>query len=181
MSTTPRGAERTYPNGRPLSDQPQWNRDFPTDVPDDLALARREFAKFLVLTSGAFVAGQCWIAGKSVFQGDESFPEQRIANEDDVPVHGVVEFRYPTSDDPCLLIRLDDGRLVAYSQNCTHLSCAVIPRPEQGQLRCPCHNGFFEIEEGRPTAGPPRRPLTLVKLAVKDGGIYAVGVEHRTV
>jgi nitrite reductase/ring-hydroxylating ferredoxin subunit len=32
----------------------------------------------------------------------------------------------------------------------------VIPDPQQGQLRCPCHNGYFEINEGRPIAGPPR-------------------------
>jgi len=57
----------------------------------------------------------------------------------------------------------------------------VIPQPELGQLKCPCHNGYFEISEGRPTAGPPRRPLPVVKLVVRDGGIYATGVEYRTV
>ena len=80
-----------------------------------------------------------------------------------------------------LLIRLEDGRLVAFGQQCSHLSCAVIPEPERGQLRCPCHNGYFEINEGRPIAGPPRRPLPRVRLAVRDGGIYATGVELRTV
>jgi Rieske Fe-S protein len=80
-----------------------------------------------------------------------------------------------------LLIRLHDGRLVAYGQQCSHLSCAVIPKPSQGQLHCPCHNGFFEINEGRPIAGPPRRPLPRIKLEVRDGEIYATGVELRTV
>ena len=87
----------------------------------------------------------------------------------------------PGDDHPCLLIRLDDGRLVAFGQECSHLSCAVIPEPERGQLRCPCHNGYFEIREGRPIAGPPRRPLPRVMLAVRDGAIYATGVELRTV
>ena len=98
-----------------------------------------------------------------------------------MPPGGVVEFRYPTDDAPCLLIRLPDGTLVAYGQQCSHLSCAVIPEPEQGQLHCPCHNGYFEISEGRPIAGPPRRPLPRIKLAVRDGVIYATGVELRTV
>jgi Rieske Fe-S protein len=93
----------------------------------------------------------------------------------------VVEFRYPPDDNPCLLIRLTDGRLVAYAQQCSHLSCAVIPEPQQGQLRCPCHNGFFEIYQGRPVAGPARRPLPRIKLTVRDGIIYATAVELRTV
>jgi Rieske Fe-S protein len=71
--------------------------------------------------------------------------------------------------------------LVAYGQQCSHLSCAVVPAPEQDRLRCPCHNGFFEIREGRPVAGPPRRPLPRIKLEVRGGVIYATGVELRTV
>ncbi len=160
--------------------QPRWQQDFPTDIPDEDVLARREFTKFLVLTSGAFVAGQCWIGGMSLLREEEALPEKRIAADNEVRPEGIVEFRYPTDDDPCLLIRLRDGRLVAYGQHCSHLSCAVIPEPAQGQLRCPCHNGYFEINEGRPIAGPPRRPLPRIKLAVRDGTIYATGVELRT-
>src|SRR5215467_4539289 len=100
MSAPPSGEDRAYPDGRPLSEQPRWRQDFPTDVPEDHALARREFTKFLVLTSGAFVAGQCWIGAMSLLR--EKSPEQRIAAEGDVPAGGVVEFRYPTADDPCL-------------------------------------------------------------------------------
>ena len=162
-------------------EQPRWRQDFPIDTPDDDALARREFTKFLILTSGAFVAGQCWIGLMSLLRDEKTLPEKRIAAERDVLPERVVEFRYPTDDNPCLLIRLRDGRLVAFGQQCSHLSCAVIPEPEQGHLRCPCHNGFFEINEGRPIAGPPRRPLPRIKLAVRDGVIYATGVELRTV
>jgi Rieske Fe-S protein len=180
MSLTPGGRDPRYPDGRPLAEQPRWRRDFPIDVPDDDALARREFTKFLVLTSGAFVAGQCWIGLMSLLRTEQPLPDKRIAAERDVRPGGVVEFRYPTDDDPCLLIRLRDGRLVAYGQQCSHLSCAVIPEPERGHLRCPCHNGFFEITEGRPIAGPPRRPLPRIKLEVRDGVIYATGVEVRT-
>lgn len=170
-----------YPDGRPLSEQPRWRQDFPIDIPEDDALARREFTKFLVLTSGAFAAGQCWIVMKSELRDRQPLPEQRIAAEADLAPGGVIEFRYPTDDKPCLLIRLGDGRLVAYAQQCSHLSCAVVPEPEQARLRCPCHNGYFEINEGRPIAGPPRRPLPRIELVVRDGVVYATGVELRTV
>ena len=49
---------REYPDKVPLPLQPHWRQDFPTDIPEDDHVARREFVKFLVLTSGAFVAGQ---------------------------------------------------------------------------------------------------------------------------
>src|SRR5262245_50825377 len=181
MSLSPGERDPSYPDGRPLSEQPRWRQDFPTDIPEDDALARREFTKFLVLTSGAFVAGQCWIGLMSLLRDEKPLPEKRIATASDVRPGGVVEFRYPTDDDPCLLIRLGNGRLVAYGQQCSHLSCAVIPEPARGQLRCPCHNGYFEINEGRPIAGPPRRPLPRIRLEVRDGVIYATGVELRTV
>ena len=182
MPEPPTDQDRTFPDGRPLSEQPRWRQDFPTDVPADDVLARREFTKFLVLTSGAFVAGQAWIGLMSLLRKDEPLPEKRIATRAEVEAaDGVVEFRYPTDDHPCLLILLPDGRFVAYGQQCSHLSCAVIPRPEQGELHCPCHNGYFEIYEGRPIAGPPRRPLPRITLAVRDGTIYATGVELRTV
>ena len=34
--------------------QPAWRQDFPIDWPQDLYVERRDFMKFLVLTSGAF-------------------------------------------------------------------------------------------------------------------------------
>jgi nitrite reductase/ring-hydroxylating ferredoxin subunit len=181
MSVPSGEQDREYPDGLPPSRQPRWRQDFPTDVAADQALARREFTKFLVLTSGAFVAGQCWIGGMSLLRKDGPLPEKRLADERDVPAGGVVEFRYPTEDDPCLLLCLRDGRLVAYGQRCSHLSCAVVPEPGRDRLRCPCHNGSFELTEGRPVAGPPRRPLPRITLAVRDGVVYATGVEVRTV
>jgi Rieske Fe-S protein len=90
-------------------------------------------------------------------------------------------FSYPDEGETCLLLRPDDKTLVAYNQKCTHLSCAVIPELAQGCLSCPCHHGAFDPATGRPVAGPPRRPLTRITLEVREGTIYATGVELRTV
>jgi Rieske Fe-S protein len=172
---------RVFPDGRLSEEQPRWRQDFPVDSPDDDLVARREFIKFVVLTSGAFVAGQCWIGAASLLQPSVPLSEKRIMPAADLKAGGVAEFRYPTDADPCLLVRLSDGTLVAYSQKCTHLSCAVIPDPEKGVIRCPCHNGCFDLEHGRPMAGPPRRPLARVEVATRDDGfIYATGVKERT-
>ena len=181
MSLPENDLSRSYPDGRPHDQQPRWRQDFPVDLADDDVLARREFSKFLVLTSGAFVAGQCWIGMASALHSRQAPGEMRLVPAAELKAGGVHEFRYPTEADPCILIRLADGSLVAFSQKCTHLSCAVIPDLEKGVLHCPCHNGSFDLEHGRPIAGPPRRPLPLVQLAVRDDGfIYATGVEERT-
>lgn len=169
------------PDGRPYHDQPQWRNDFPIDWPQDELVARRDFTKFLVLTSFAFVVGQAWIVFENARRRRRGEPPVRkIVGLREVSVGGVVKFAYPAEHDDCLLVRTAADRFVAYSQKCTHLSCAVTPKPEQNCLYCPCHHGFFDLASGRPTAGPPRRPLPRVKLEIRDDAIYATGIEVRT-
>ena len=169
------------PDFRPPEAQPAWRQDFPIDWPQDRYVERRDFMKFLVLISGAFTAGQFWIAAANWRRKRQGLPPiRRVAAVGDVAVGGTLVFRYPGDHDPCVLVRLADSEFVAYSQKCTHLSCAVIPRPELGALHCPCHEGYFDLRTGRPTAGPPSRPLPRVLLDVRGGAIYATGMEWRT-
>ncbi len=179
----PPGGEqpREYPDKIPLSLQPHSRQDFPTDVPEDEHVARREFVKFLVLTSGAFVAGQCWIAAAAAWRKNGPLPRRRVAPVAELEARRVVEFRYPDEHEPCLALCLGRGRYVAFGQKCSHLACAVVPHLDRGELHCPCHNGFFEANDGRPIAGPPRRPLPLVRLDIQDGVVFATGFEPRTV
>ena len=76
---------------------------------------------------------------------------------------------------------MDEETFVAYEQQCTHLTCPVIPEVEKGELHCPCHDGIFDLLTGRPLAGPPQRPLARVTLTVRNGQIFATGMERRTV
>jgi Rieske Fe-S protein len=166
------------PDGRPLEEQPRWRQDFAIDTPEANFVARRDFAKFLVLTSGAFVAGQAWIAAKSLVRHRRPAPGRvRIASLAALRPGSATMFAYPGDDDPCLLIRLHEGRLLAYSQKCTHLSCAVVPDLDAGVLRCPCHEGIFELATGRNIAGPPPRPLPVIELEIAGDDVFAVGVE----
>jgi nitrite reductase/ring-hydroxylating ferredoxin subunit len=170
------------PDGRPLDAQPKWRRDFPIDTPQDLYVARRDFMKFMVLTSFAFTVGQFWIAAQNWFRRRRGEPElRRIATLSQLPIGGAVTFTYPEPTDRCILIRRTADVLVAFSQQCTHLSCAVIPQPEHSRLYCPCHEGAFDLESGRPIAGPPNRPLTRITLDIRGEDVYASGIELRTV
>ena len=170
------------PDFAPADAQPAWRQDFPIDWPQDQYVERRDFMKFMVLTSAAFAVGQLWIAAQNWWRRQNgSYEIRRVASVDDLAVGGTIVFTYPSEHDPCLLVRTSDTEFVAFSQKCTHLSCAVIPRPEEGIFFCPCHEGRFDLRSGAPTAGPPRRPLPRILLDIRGRTIYAVGVEERTV
>ena len=162
------------PDGRVDAPQPRWRRDFPIDWPQDEYISRRDFTRFMVLTSLAFTVGQFWILLQNTWRRAQgAAPITAIGTVDEIPVGGHLVFAYPSEHDPCLLVRLDETNFVAYDRLCTHLLCPVIPQPENGQFHCPCHEGYFDIATGRPLAGPPQRPLARISLEVRDGTIYA--------
>ena len=108
-----------------------------------------------------------------------ALPIRRIARVADVPVDTPVAFTYPDPHDDCLLLRTAPDRWLAFSQKCTHLGCAVIPQIASGKFHCPCHEGWFDLNTGAVLAGPPRRPLPRVRLEIRDGYLYATGMELR--
>jgi Rieske Fe-S protein len=170
------------PDHRPMHEQPRWRRDFAIDWPEDNFVSRRDFAKFLVLTSGAFVAGQVWIAAHSLVRSKRTPPgRMKIGAMSAIAPGSAIMFTYPTPQDPCLLIRTRDGKLLAYSQKCTHLSCAVVPEIDEGIIKCPCHEGIFDLATGRNIAGPPPRPLPAIELAVVGDELFATAVKERAV
>jgi Rieske Fe-S protein len=102
-----------------------------------------------------------------------------IEGADALAVGGALTFDYPARHDNCILVRTGRDTYVAYSQKCTHLSCPVRPDGEGRALHCPCHNGSFDLDTGRPIGGPPRRPLPVVELDIRGGRLCATGVRER--
>ena len=171
----------TAPDFRPDAEQPAWRHDFPIDWPADHYVERRDFMKFMVLTSGAFTVGQFWIAAQQWLRSrQQAHAPRRIASLSTLPVGGAEVFHYPGDHDTCLLVRLSETDLVAYNQKCTHLSCAVTPRVAEGTLHCPCHEGLFDLRTGAVLAGPPPRPLPRILLDVRGDDVFAIGIEWRT-
>jgi len=154
-----------------------WRTDFPITSRGEDDVTRREFVRYLVLASGAFAAGSVGVAAwASVREPDRGEP-MPIVEADAVVVGEAHLFRYPTENDPAILLRLPDDELRAYSQKCTHLGCVVYYSPDADELVCPCHEGFFDATTGVPTAGPPERPLPRIAVEVRDGTVWAVEVE----
>lgn len=162
---------------RKPSSTPLWRDEFSVYTADEKYVNRRQFTKFLTLTSLGMMVGNLWILAKSTFYRQPSYPRAVVAAAEEIPVGGVKTFNYPTAEDPCILVRTAGDNFVAYSQKCTHLSCAVYYEKESNRLECPCHQGFFSIADGSVLQGPPQRPLPRVALEKQDGQLIAVRLE----
>ena len=153
---------------------PQWKKDFPIEWEGDHYVSRREMVKFLTLGSSILAAANWLVAWIWHRHKEETFKPQFIGSVVALERNKSMLFRYSTDKDPCIAVCTPTGELVAYSQVCTHLSCAVIYKEE---LFCPCHNGVFELKAGRPTAGPPTRSLPRIVLEKRGDRLFATGVE----
>lgn len=159
------------------STTPLWRDEFTIDQADERYVNRRQFAKFLVLTSLGMMVGNVMIAVRSYFRRAPVLPPTPVATAAQVPVGGVKLFNYPGPQDPCILVRVAEERFVAYSQKCTHLSCAVYYDKATKRLECPCHQGYFSVDDGSVIQGPPPRPLPRIVLERQGDTLVATGVE----
>lgn len=107
---------------------------------------------------------------------DEEGQALKIAELDELQIGESKPYFYPRDNDPALLVRLGEKEYVSYHIKCTHLQCPVYWDSNEEVLMCPCHNGYFDVKNGAPLAGPPRRALPAIALEFKADGIYAAGV-----
>jgi nitrite reductase/ring-hydroxylating ferredoxin subunit len=157
---------------------PRWRQDFPIKWEEDHYVTRRELARFLTLGSGLLVCANAGVAlaGRGL-RAHGPMPRVLLRGARELAPRSSLLFRYPSDEDPCIALRQPEGSLAAFSQVCTHLSCAVVYEPAKNDLFCPCHEGTFECAGGRPIAGPPTRRLPRILLEEASEGVFAIGVE----
>ena len=163
----PRNADR-------VSQKPEcWREDFPVPMDRERHVCRRQFARVLWLLPLTFLTGTFAAATRTLWPRLRlrSTPETPVAGVEEVPVGGYKLFRYPTEDEPCILLRLGDEDFVAFSQSCTHLTCPVYFDSANNHLRCPCHHGCFSAHDGSPVSGPPRRSLPRLEVSIRKGQV----------
>src|SRR5262245_38385851 len=95
--------------------QTRWGEDFPSQWEKDEYVSRREMVKFLSLGSLLITGANFIAAAVPRFQQRGEFPRVRIASALDIAAGGSVLFRYPTDEDPCILVRDRAGKVLAYS------------------------------------------------------------------
>ena len=154
-----------------------WKDEFSIFTADERYVSRRQFTKFLTLASLGMFVGNLWIFLRSRFAKTAEFPSVVVARLGELPVDGVKLFAYPTPNDRCILIRTGEEEYSAYSQKCTHLSCAVYYERDGQRLACPCHQGFFSVKDGSVLQGPPPRPLPRILLERQGRDLLALGVK----
>ncbi len=154
-----------------------WQSEFPYRWDADDIVSRRELLNFAVYSSGALFVATAILAGLGFKRAEQAGAPQPVAHLADLRPGSAVYFNYPTATlgDEAMLLHLPDGRLVAYSQTCTHLSCGVFYQPDQDRLFCPCHDGVFDPGTGDPIAGPPQRRLAQITLHEEGGTVFATG------
>lgn len=155
-------------------EEPLWKEEFPIHAADERYVSRRQFSRFLALTSLGMFVGNLWILVRSWFDTPPTYPRQVVASATELPVGGVKIFQYPDPDNPCIMVRTDSDTYVAYSQKCPHLACTVYYSKEQHRLECPCHEGYFSVGDGSVLQGPPARSLPRVVLERQGDDIVAV-------
>ncbi len=167
---------------RPASPSPRrggtsrWRGEFPYHWDADDVVARRELLGLAVLASGALFAGTAVLAAMGRLRERRRGSARPVARLADVPEGRAYYFNYPGEDDQAVLLHLPGGRFVAYSQKCTHLSCAVYFQEEHNRLFCPCHDGVFNPQTGEAVAGPPQRPLP--RIALRREGDTLIALEE---
>lgn len=173
----PPSTGRTPGRSRPGSsddDVPLWRTDFPLTSAGEDAVTRREFVRYLVLASGGFAAGSVGVALWSSLRSVNVGEPRAIVALDRVAEGTAHLFRYPTDDDPAILVHLPGGQLRAFSQKCTHLGCVVYYKADSQEMECPCHEGVFDAGSGDVISGPPQRPLGRIDVEVRDATVWAV-------
>lgn len=73
--------------------------------------------------------------------------------------------------EPIFVVRTGEDTLVGLSAVCTHLHCILTWNEADGVLRCPCHDGAFDLN-GNVLHGPPPRPLQKYRVDTQLGEIY---------
>jgi Rieske Fe-S protein len=155
------------------SNHEEWRREFPYPWNEDEVVTRRNILRFLLAGSGTLFLATGALAILGALPKGSGVTAIAIAKEGELAENAWKVFNYPDEYAQGILINLPGHGLVAYSDVCTHLSCAVLYQGD-GKLRCPCHEGLFDAATGNVLAGPPLRPLPLIQLARENGVIYAI-------
>jgi Rieske Fe-S protein len=176
----PSGRRTTLP-GRllPRRPRPEWREEFPYHWSADELVTRRDTVRFLMAGSGALFLTSAALAVIGEFRPGVAGHAVPIARVDEVAENSAKVFTYPNQYAQGILINLPARGLVAYSDVCTHLSCAVLYQPDTQKLHCPCHEGYFDAYSGNVIAGPPTRPLPSIKIELRGDTVYAIQESER--
>lgn len=90
-----------------------------------------------------------------------------IGNLNKLTNNSSADFTIPSNGDPGVLVKLNNGKCVAFDATCTHAGCPVSFDPGSGHLLCPCHGAEFDpANNAAVVQGPTNIPLTSVPISI---------------
>jgi len=152
--------------------------------PSRATLSRREL---LVAGATGAVAAAATGAGPADAAPVLEYPKLRVVSLAKLKPTRPVTFSYPLATQASL--RIDMGHavlqgvgpkksIVAYSLFCQHMGCPVEYQATIREFVCPCHQSRYDPERlGSIVQGVAMLPLPRVLLQVKQGAVWAVGVD----
>jgi arsenite oxidase small subunit len=116
-----------------------------------------------------------------------SYPRVRVISLSKLKVNRAHTFDYPLKGQSNILLDLGGAvpsgvgpkkSIVAFSSLCQHMGCPVGYDRGRRELVCPCHQSRYDPErKGAIIQGVATRALPRVHLEVRNGAVYAVGVD----
>ncbi len=159
---------------RSQSHDQEWRAEFPYRWRADDLVTRRDTLHFLVAGSGALFLASAALAVIGAVRPAVTSKTVAIPGAASLAPDESLVFDYPDQYAQGIVVNVPGTGLVAYSDVCTHLSCAVLYEKQTRQFHCPCHEGYFDAATGEALAGPPVRPLPRIELQVRNGVVYAI-------
>jgi arsenite oxidase small subunit len=147
-------------------------------------LTRRELLVAGATGAAAAVAAN---AGPAQAASGDSYPALRVIDVAKLKVNRPVTFSYPLKAQASVL--LDMGQpvpggvgskksIVAYSLFCQHMGCPVEYQAKIREFVCSCHQSRYDPERlGSIIQGLAMQPLPRVLLQVRNGAVWAVGID----
>ena len=156
--------------------------------PPEIELADEQLSRRGLLLAGAAGAAAATGIGAGLAEAKvERYPRLRVIQLSKLKKNKPVSFNYPLVNQPNMLLDLGTAvpggvgpkkSIVAYSILCQHMGCPV---EYQGAIRefvCPCHQSRYDPERlGSIIQGLAMQPMPRVRLAVRNGAVWAVGVD----
>ena len=106
--------------------QEEWREEFPYPWDEDEIITRRDTLRFLLAGSGALFLATGVLAIIGNLPKGENVKAVPIAKVGELAENEWRVFNFPDQYAQGILINLPGKGLVAYSDVCTHLSCAVV-------------------------------------------------------
>lgn len=156
--------------------------------PSETELLDEHLSRRQLLIAGAAGAAAAAGIGASLAEAkEERYPRLRVIQLSKLKKNRPVTFNYPLAKQPNMLLDLGTAvpggvgpkkSIVAYSILCQHMGCPVAYEGKIREFVCPCHQSRYDPERlGSIIQGLAMQPLPRVLLTVRNGAVWAVGVE----